>query len=162
MTNEEDKQTNRDPLNIEYQECVTHSRFVVSTRFSYFMSFTTFFFVLIGGFHYVWTAEESVFGKLKPWIMLVVSAFGFYMVGIVLILERRAAQLYRAADKRAADIEKLMGIQNGIRQIFIMSNQRKKFFGIPLTHTAGIAMFYGAVALIWLALIFFSVCDILF
>lgn len=162
MVDQEEKQSDRDTLNIEYQECVTHSRFVVSTRFSYFVSFTTFFLILVGGFHYVWTAEIDVFGKLKPWIMLSISLFGFYMVGIVLILELRAAQLYRASDRRAANLERLMGIKDGIRQIFVMPEQRKKFFVIPLTHTAGIGMFYGAIALIWFVLILFSVYQIMF
>jgi hypothetical protein len=78
------------------------------------------------------------------------------MVAISLILERRAAQLYRAADNRAADLERLMGIQNGIRQIFVMPELKKKFFGILLTHTASIRMFYGAIAVFWAILVIVS------
>lgn len=146
---------------MEYQECVSASRFVVGTRFNYFVSFTTFFFILVGGFHYAWASQVNVFGGLKPWIMLAIALFGLYMVAIALILERRAAQLYRTADNRAADLERLMGIQGGIRQIFVMPWQRKKFLGIPVTHTASIRMFYGVVALIWISLILFSVYQIL-
>lgn len=159
MANETDKLDKLDPdfLKLEYQECVSASRFVVGTRFNYFVSFTTFFFILVGGFHYIWTTETKVFGELKPWIMLAIAVFGIYMVVTALILEQRAAQLYRTADNRAAELERLMGIQNGVRQIFVMPVQKKKFLGIPITHTASIRMFYRVVAFIWILLVLFSV-----
>lgn len=161
MVNQEKQQPDRDLLKLEYQEAVTHSRFIVATRFNYFASFTTFFFILVGGFYYAWIAKEDVLGEpLKSWIMLLVVLFGFYMVTVALFLEHRATQLYRAADNRAAELERLMGIENGIRQILIMPGRIKKFLGIPITHTTSIRMFYRLVALIWIIAMIFSICRI--
>ena len=131
MVDQEEKEPNRELLNIEYQECVSASRFVVGTRFNYFASFTTLFFILIGGFYYIWSEEEKVEKELKPWLLFVISGFGLYVISTVLILEKRVVQLYRAADKRAAELERLMGIQNGVRQIFIAPERVQYFFGIP-------------------------------
>lgn len=164
MADQEKKQPDKDSLNIEYQECVSASRFVVGTRFNYFLSFTTFFFILVGAFHYVWASDQNVFGTLKPTVMLTIALFGLFMVAIALTLEQRAAQLYKDADKRATELERLMGIQGGIRQIFIFTlpAQRKKFFFIPVTHTASIRMFYRVVNFIWILLMLFSGYHVLY
>ena len=148
-------------LNLEYQECVSASRFLVGTRFNYFASFTTFFIVLIGGFYYVWITEEAKLGYLKPWFLLAISMFGLYTVSTVLILEKRVIQLYRSADNRAADLERLMGIKDGIRQTFVTPKLQSKFLGIPMTHTAGIGLFYKVIFVIWLVVVIFSTYQIL-
>lgn len=159
MANKTDKLDKPDPdfLKLEYQECVSASRFVVGTRFNYFTSFTTFFVVLVGGFYYVWTTKKETLGELKPWFLLAIAVFGLYTVSTVLILEQRAIQLYRAADNRAAELEQLMGIKDGIRQIFVSSGRKSKFLGIPLTHTVGIGLFYWVIFVIWLIAVFFGI-----
>lgn len=161
MVSQEEKQPDQDLLKLEYQEAVSHSRFIVGIRFSYFISFITIFFALVGAFHYVWISEAKALEQLKPGIMLAIAMFGFYMVVVAIIIERRNIQLYRAADNRAADLERLMGIKGGIRQIYVMPWRTQYFFGITVTHSMGVAMFYRAVAFIWIALALFSVYKIL-
>ena len=162
MAYQEEKPPDRWLLKIEYQECVSHGRFIVGIRFSYFVSFTTFFFALVGAFHYVWATQDEVFGKLKPWLMLAIAMFGFYTVIVAMIIERRSIQLYRASDSRAADVELMMGIRGGIRQTFKMPWRTQYFFRIiPVTHSAGVAMLYRAVAFIWIVLALFSAYKIL-
>ena len=156
MVNQEEKQPDRELLNIEYQECVSASRFVVGTRFNYFVSFTTLFLVLIGGFYYIWAEEEKMEEEIRPWLLLAIALFGLYVIGTVLILEQRAIKLYRSADNRASKLEQLMGIQNGIRQIFVAPEQKSKFLGVPLTHTVGIGSFYWFIALFWASLVLIS------
>ena len=92
--------------------------------------------------------------------MFAVASFGAYMAIIVLILEQRTIQLYRTADNRAAELEKLLGIKDGIRQIFVMPGQVKKFLGVPITYTASITMFYWGVALIWILAMIVSMYQI--
>ena len=161
MVNQEEKQPDRELLNIEYQECVSASRFIVGTRFNYFVSFTTLFLILVGGFYYIWSEEEKVEEELKPWLLLAIAVFGLYVISTVLILEKRVVQLYRSADNRAAELERLMGIQNGVRQIFVAPERVQYFFGIPLTHTFGIGMFYKVIFVTWLFAVLFSIYQIL-
>ena len=160
----QEEQPNRELLKIEYQECVSSGRFIVGIRFSYFVSFTTFFFILVGAFHYVWTSEVEALKQLRPGVMLAIAGFGFYTVIVAMILEKRSIQLYRTSDNRAADVEQLMGIKSGIRQIFMMPFRTQYLFikKIPITHSMGIAMFYRAVASIWIVLILFSVYEIVY
>ncbi|MDO8660009.1 MAG: hypothetical protein Q7K54_05435 [Candidatus Parcubacteria bacterium] len=150
-----------DLLKLEYEKAISHGEFIVGIRFNYFLSFTTFFFILVGAFHYVLITEEKVFGGLKPWLMFAIALFGFYTVVVAFIIELRSVQLYRASDQRAADLEMLMGIKNGIRQILLMPKRKIPLIGIPVGHAAGIAMFYGAVSLFWILLTFFSYYQIL-
>lgn len=66
MQETDEKMTDKELLQLEYRECVEHGRFMVGVRFNYFITFTTFFFVLIGAYNYVLIAEPKVFGVLKP------------------------------------------------------------------------------------------------
>ncbi len=157
MVNQEEKQPDQDLLKLEYEKAISHGEFIVGIRFNYFISFTTFFFILVGAFYYVWATEENVPEKLKPVLMIAISVFGFYTVGVAFIIELRSVQLYRASDQRAADLEKLMGIKDGIRQILLMPKQKLRFLRITIGHAAGIAMFYVLVAFVWIFLLCFSV-----
>lgn len=161
MVNQGEKHPDRELLNIEYQECVSASRFFVGTRFNYFASFTTLFLVLIGGFYYIWAEEEKVNKELNPWLLFAISLFGLYVISTILILEQRVIQLYRATDNRAAELELLMGIKNGIRQTLVAPGRVQHFLGIPLTHTFGIEMFYKVIFVIWLIVVLFSTYQIL-
>lgn len=155
MGNEE-KVENQNLLHFEFQECVSHSRFVVGIRFTYFVSFTSFFFVIIGTYHYVWASEPGVFGELKPWLLLTLSTFGSFVLVVAWFIEKRGAQISRAFDARAATLEKAMGIENGIRQKLVDPKQKPRSLGIPISHTLTISIFYSGIALVWFLLIGYS------
>lgn len=146
-------------LKLEYQECASHSRFTVGHRFTYFVSFSTFFFLLIGAYNYIWSTEQMVFGELKDTLLLVISGFGFITVAIASMIERRNVHIFRICDSRAATVEKLMGISGvggGIWQILVDPGRRERFLNIPISHTVAISFFYLVVAIIWFLLIIFS------
>lgn len=163
LTTEIDKSDKPDPffINLEYQECVSVSRFVVGNRFNYFVSFTTFFVVLVGGFYYVGITEKEILQELKPWFLLAIAGFGLYTSIIVLILEQRGIQIYQTADNRAAELERLMGIKDGIRQILVMSQRKKKLLGVPLTYTFGIKSFYWLIFVIWTNAVIASIFQVI-
>ena len=153
---EDEKNPDRELLKLEYEECVSHGRFVIGIRFTFFVSFLTVFFVLMGAYHYIWATEPKVFRHLKPFVLLAAALFGLYTVIVAKIIERRNIQTYRTCDDRASILERMMGIQNGIRQVFASLEWEQRFLGIPMTHAVGISMFYWAVTLIWTLLILFS------
>jgi len=62
LVNQEEKQPDQDLLKLEYEKAISHGEFIVGIRFNYFISFTTFFFILVGAFYYVWATEENVPG----------------------------------------------------------------------------------------------------
>lgn len=148
-------------LNLEFDECVSSSRFHVGVRFNYFISFTTIFFGLVAAFHLVWTTEPDVFGKLKPWFLFAISLFGFFTAIVAIIIELRTYQIFRAADKQADLLEERMGIKHGIRKIYAEPLPPYRFLKIPLRHTVAIGFFYGLIAFVWTLLIIFSVYEIL-
>lgn len=164
MTNENDKieklsDRELDLLKLEYQECVSSSRFHVGIRFSYFVSFTTVFLILVGTFNYIWAMEPDKLGRLKPWTMISIAGFGLFTAIVAIMIEIRNHQLYRTADIRAAFLEKKMGIIGiigGIRQIYANPVKPHRILWVPITHTVGIRMFYGVVLLIWILLILIS------
>jgi len=154
-----EKPPDQDLLKLEFQECVSAGRFFVGLRFTYFFSFTTFFFILIGAFHYVWTSEAKELEIIKPVIMLAIAVFGFYTVISAMIIERRNIQLFRIADRRAAFLEgeKGMGIKDGIRQTYLSIEWTQYFWRIPVAHSVGIMMIYGAATFVWILLFLFSI-----
>lgn len=156
MADEEQPPQNQELLRLEYHECVSHSRFIVGIRFTYFVSFTSFFFILVGAYHYIWASAPEVFGQLKPWLRLVVGLFGFFVLGVAWFIEWRGAQISRTFDRRAAELEKLMGIENGIRQNLADPKQRNRFLGIPVAHTVAISLFYSGIAIVWFLLVVYS------
>ena len=156
---EEKKASDQELFKLEYQECSTHSRFTAGNRFTYFISFATIFFVLIGAFNYIWITEGKVFGQLKALLLFLVSGFGLITVWVAWLIESRCIQIYRICDNRAAMIERLMdigGLGGGIWQILTDSGRRRKFLGIPIGHATAISLFYGAVLTVWLLLLFSS------
>lgn len=155
MENEE-KVENQNLLRFEFQECVSHSRFVVGIRFTYFVSFTSFFFVMVGAYHYVWASEPRVFGELKPWLLLILSTFGSFVLVVAWFIEKRGAQISKVFDTRAATLEKAMGIENGVRQKLVDPEQKPRSLGIPISHTLAISIFYSVIALVWFLLIGYS------
>jgi len=160
---EEREMPEQELLKLEYQECVAHSRFTVGHRFTYFISFATIFFILIGAYNYVWTAEAKTSGQLKPVLLLMIAIFGFFTVFTAWMIEKRCIQIYRTCDNRAASLERLMGIgDGGIWQVLTDQGRREKFFGIPIGHATAISLFYGIVSTIWLLLVVLSSYLILF
>ena len=162
---EERGMSDQELLKLEYQECAAHSRFTVGHRFTYFVSFSTFFFLLIGAFNYVWITQQRVFGELKNYLLVMISGFGFLTVIIAILIERRNVQIFRTCDNRAAVIERRMGIGGvggGIWQILTDPERRQRFLNIPVSHTVAISLFYTAVAIIWWLLIIFSIYQTLF
>lgn len=157
MVDQGEKQPDRDLLKLEYQECNSHTRFIVGIRFSYFVSFTTLFFALVGAFYFVWISEAKELQQLKPVAMLAIAGFGFYTVFVARMIEQRNIQLYRTSDSRAADLEWLMEIKEGIHRILVMQGRKQYLLKIPVTHTRAIDMFYRAVAIVWVLLVLFSI-----
>ena len=162
---EERKPSDQELFKLEYKECSTHSRFTVGNRFTYFVSFATFFFLLVGVYNYVWATEIKVFGQLKPVLLSLISWFGLITVGVAWMIERRCIHIYRTCDNRAAMIERLMdigGLGGGIWQILTDSGRRRKFLGIPIGHATAISLFYLTVSTIWILLFLLSIYLLLF
>ena len=156
---EAEKPPKDDLLRLEYQECVSHSRFIVDIRFRYFVSFTTFFFVLMGAYGYIWVSEKKVFGELKSFLLCALAFFGLMTVVVATMIERRNIHIFRTCNNRAAMLERLMGIEEiggGIWQLLADPARRRKFLGITVAHTTAISVFYGAVFLVWLMILVFS------
>lgn len=154
---EEREAKDQELFKLEYQECASHSRFTVGHRFTYFISFATIFFVLIGAYNYVWITEVKALGQLKSLFLLLISIFGLITVWVAWMIEWRCIQIYRTCDNRAAAVERLMGIGGGgIWQVLTDQGRRKKFLGIPIGHVAAISLFYGAVLSTWLLLVMVS------
>jgi len=162
---EEREISDQELLKLEYQECASHSRFTVGHCFTYFVSFSTFFFLLIGAYNYVWSTEQRVFGDLKNFLLLTIAGFGFLAVIIAQIIEQRNVQIFRACDSRAATVERLMGIGGiggGIWQILTDPERRERLLNIPISHTVAISLLYLLVVIIWFSLIILSVYQMLF
>ena len=138
-------------MRLEYQECNSASRFFVGIRFSFFVSFMTFFVILIGGYQYVWRNQE-VFKDLQFYLLIFISFFGLLTTFAALLIEMRNIVLYQYCDKRAAVLEQEMKIWNGVRCMLI-SPTTKLRLGLSVKHTVAIKILYNATAVIWFILL---------
>lgn len=143
----------KDLLKLQYEKCIEHGNIIVGTRFTYFVSFTTVFFVLMGAWYYIWTSEAVAVVPLKSYILGATAIFGFMSVSVAIIIELRNIQVFKTCYKLAAKVEGEMKIRGGIWQILMNPKIVRKFLYIPVSHTAAIMIFYGSVAIIWILLL---------
>lgn len=160
---QEDESPDNDGMDIhrlQYEKCIEHGNIIVGTRFSFFASFATIFFVLMGAYYYIWTSETGLIVPLKPIILFLTAIFGFMSASVAIITEMRNIQVIRTCYRQAAFIEsKKLKIRGGIWQILMKPGIIRKFLYIPVSHTFGIMTFYVSVAIIW---IFFAFSVFLF
>lgn len=146
-----------DAVKLEYQECTAAGRSIVNIRFTYFASFATFFVLLIVGYQYVWI-KQDVFQWRWSVLLLVLSLFGSLITSSAKIIEKRNIFLHRIADKRAEELEKEMGIQDGVRQRLLVPQARTSVFGreVNIAHGVAIDIVYYAVDCVWSFLLVYS------
>lgn len=143
----------KERLKLEYQECVSASRSFVTIRFSFFISFMTFFGVLIGVSQYLVLNREE-FGFIWPFLLCIISIFGLAVVLCARLIEERNIFLYHTCDVRAALLENRMGISAGIHGILRDRKSIGRVFGIEMTHTSGILILYYLVGTVWTCVFF--------
>ncbi|GEM_PF-3863758 len=148
------EQRQREALRLEYQECCTLSRFLQGIRLTFFASFITLLAVLVGGYHYIWSAPEDKFGKLRPFLLVVVSFFGVLVSVCAGVVEMRNVVLGDKCDRRSAELEKKMQIEGGIYQRIV--EWATHDVRIPLTQTPTIDFLYFVVLHVWVLLFVYS------
>lgn len=145
-------------LELQYQECWNYSRFYIGVRFTLVASFVTLFIVLIGGYHYVWTAQKA-FGRGWPYLLTAIALFGVTMSCAAWMIERRNIYLYREADRLETELETKMGIVGGLSQTLTRYAARERILGVPITHTIAITIVYDTVLVIWTTLLIYSIAK---
>ncbi|OGZ42579.1 MAG: hypothetical protein A3C80_03735 [Candidatus Ryanbacteria bacterium RIFCSPHIGHO2_02_FULL_45_43] len=155
-SNDEDEKPAPEDIRLEYQECATLSRFFVGIRFSFFASFITFFVILIGGYHYVWSARRAVFGELQPYLLFVVAFSGLIVAVVGWLVEKRNVFLYRTCDERLQELEEELRIPMGIYRRLRFPTAFSRFLGIPARHVVAIYTMYTAISIVWIILVVYS------
>lgn len=167
----QEKQPPADPyLELEYKECVESGRFIGGVRFSFFGAFLTFFVVLIGGYTFVWTSEKTVFGALKPVLLVLISLFGLLIAFAGRLIETRNTRLNETHVNRAIALERQMtedAIRRGytprekerirIYELMDQPSVKTPVYGVKATHGVAIALTYRAIEVIWFLMFWFSI-----
>lgn len=157
-------------LELEYRECLASTRYTSDIRFSYFASFVTFFGILAGAYYLIWISEAKVMVPLKPYIMLGISAFGFFLSVMAIMVETRNRAVLRACARHAILLESEMPpVLYGdrmrrlmLREMMETTETIDKVFGlIDATHGRAIMVTYRVIFGIWVVLIAFSVYNII-
>ena len=140
-----------DALKEEYRATESAGRFLLGLRYAVFagvMAILGSLFAAYNGAFGLSTAHHHLFAQFGP-ATIGVLALILILAGVR--LEQRLRQMYEECLKRAAEIERSLGVADGIFTR-LEHMPRERF----ISSTGAVRMFAGAIALAWLALIIFA------